>query len=96
MGPEAGGAAAAAPAAAAELAPQARLGGAQAQAQAEAQEPAAAGRRRGPLAAEDIRGDFPILSRTVRGGKPLVYLDNASTTQKPERVIDAISDYYRG
>ena len=96
MGPEAGGAAAAAPAAAAELAPQARLGGAQAQAQAEAQEPAAADLRRGPLAAEDIRGDFPILSRTVRGGKPLVYLDNASTTQKPERVIDAISDYYRG
>lgn len=46
-------------------------------------------------AAEDIRADFPILSRTVRGGKPLVYLDNASTTQKPASVIDAISEYYR-
>ena len=45
------------------------------------------------LAAE-VRGDFPILSRTVRG-KPLVYLDNASTTQKPVQVIDAISGYYR-
>lgn len=44
--------------------------------------------------AESVRGDFPILSRTVRG-KPLVYLDNASTTQKPEQVIDAISGYYR-
>lgn len=42
-----------------------------------------------------IRGDFPILKRTVRDNKPLVYLDNASTTQKPNQVIDAISDYYR-
>ena len=39
------------------------------------------------------RDDFPILSTTVRG-KPLVYLDNAATTQKPRRVIDAVSDYY--
>ncbi|ABK77973.1 cysteine desulfurase/selenocysteine lyase [Cenarchaeum symbiosum A] len=44
---------------------------------------------------EEIRADFPILSRTVRGGKPLVYLDNASTTQKPVQVISAIDDYYR-
>ena len=44
--------------------------------------------------AEDIRADFPILSRTVRGGRRLVYLDNASTTQKPSPVVDAISDYY--
>ena len=44
---------------------------------------------------EDLRGDFPILARTVRDGKPLVYLDNASTTQKPTQVIDAIGDYYR-
>lgn len=41
-----------------------------------------------------VRGDFPILSRTVRG-KRLIYLDNASTTQKPAQVIDAISQYYR-
>lgn len=40
-----------------------------------------------------IREDFPILSRTVYG-KPLVYLDNAATTQKPRCVIDAISDEY--
>lgn len=43
---------------------------------------------------EEIRRDFPILSRTVRDGKPLVYLDNASTTQKPVQVIQAIQDYY--
>jgi cysteine desulfurase/selenocysteine lyase len=44
---------------------------------------------------ENIRKDFPILERTVRENKPLVYLDNASTTQKPNQVIDAINDYYR-
>ena len=44
---------------------------------------------------ENIRKDFPILTRTVRDNKPLVYLDNASTTQKPNQVIDAITDYYR-
>jgi len=44
---------------------------------------------------ENIRKDFPILQRTVRENKPLVYLDNASTTQKPNQVIDAINDYYR-
>src|SRR3972149_2259784 len=43
---------------------------------------------------ENIQKDFPILQRTVRDGKPLVYLDNASTTQKPIQVINAISDYY--
>ncbi|HEY8241543.1 MAG TPA: aminotransferase class V-fold PLP-dependent enzyme, partial [Kiritimatiellia bacterium] len=41
------------------------------------------------------RADFPILSSTVRDGKPLVYLDNAATTQKPEAVIRALGDYYR-
>ena len=40
------------------------------------------------------RKDFPILKQQVRG-KPLVYLDNAATSQKPESVIDAISSYYR-
>ncbi|MBA3258463.1 MAG: cysteine desulfurase [Gemmatimonadales bacterium] len=39
------------------------------------------------------RSDFPILSTTVRG-KPLVYLDNAATSQKPRAVIDAMSEYY--
>ncbi len=41
-----------------------------------------------------VRADFPILSRTVHG-KPLVYLDNAATAQKPRAVIDAINEYYR-
>lgn len=40
-----------------------------------------------------IRAQFPILSRQVHG-KPLVYLDNAATTQKPKCVIDALVDYY--
>ena len=44
---------------------------------------------------ENIKKDFPILTRTVRDNKRLVYLDNASTTQKPNQVIDAITDYYR-
>ncbi|MEA2568704.1 MAG: cysteine desulfurase / selenocysteine lyase [Acidobacteriota bacterium] len=43
---------------------------------------------------ERIRRDFPILSRSVHG-KPLVYLDNAATTQKPNAVIDRIVRYYR-
>ena len=41
-----------------------------------------------------LRGQFPILSQSVRG-KPLVYLDNGATTQKPEAVIQAIDAYYR-
>lgn len=41
-----------------------------------------------------IRDDFPILERSSRG-KPLVYLDNAATTQKPHVVIDAINNYYQ-
>lgn len=40
-----------------------------------------------------IRGDFPLLKREVNG-KPLVYLDNGATTQKPQVVVDAIVDYY--
>jgi cysteine desulfurase / selenocysteine lyase len=42
---------------------------------------------------ESIRKDFPILQRTVHG-KPLVYLDNAATSQKPLAVIDALVEYY--
>jgi len=42
---------------------------------------------------EDIRADFPILDRKING-KDLVYLDNAATTQKPRRVIDALTHYY--
>ena len=43
---------------------------------------------------ESIRNDFPILKRKVHKDKPLVYFDNAATTQKPIQVIDAISHYY--
>ncbi len=42
---------------------------------------------------EGIRKDFPILQEKVHG-KPLVYFDNAATTQKPRQVIDLINDYY--
>lgn len=42
---------------------------------------------------EDIRQDFPILQRDVYG-RPLVYLDNAATTQKPRSVVEAISNEY--
>ena len=41
-----------------------------------------------------LRADFPLLARTVHG-RPLVYLDNASTTQKPACVLDAMSLFYR-
>ncbi|OLF13776.1 cysteine desulfurase [Actinophytocola xinjiangensis] len=47
-----------------------------------------------PLDVETIRKDFPILSRLVHGDKPLVYLDNAATSQKPRQVIDALVGYY--
>ncbi|MGN6392753.1 MAG: SufS family cysteine desulfurase [Gemmatimonadales bacterium] len=46
-----------------------------------------------PLDIERVRQDFPILSQRVRG-KPLVYLDNAATSQKPRHVIDAVSRFY--
>jgi cysteine desulfurase/selenocysteine lyase len=46
------------------------------------------------LDVQQIRKDFPILSRNI-DGKRLVYLDNAATSQKPESMINALSDYYR-
>lgn len=42
----------------------------------------------------NVRHDFPILKRKING-KPLVYFDNAATTQKPTQVIDAVADFYR-
>ena len=41
-----------------------------------------------------IRADFPILTRTVRDGQPLVYLDSGATSQKPRAVLDAERDWY--
>src|SRR3712207_3526081 len=49
--------------------------------------------RPAPFDVERIRRDFPIL-RQLAPGKPLVYLDNAASTQKPTPVIEAIRDYY--
>jgi cysteine desulfurase/selenocysteine lyase len=46
-----------------------------------------------PLDVRTIRADFPILATTAHG-KPLVYLDNAATTQKPKPVLEAIANYY--
>jgi len=43
---------------------------------------------------ESIRNDFPILKRKVHNDKPLVYFDNAATSQKPIQVINSISNYY--
>ena len=43
----------------------------------------------------DLRGDFPLLARTVRNGKSLVYLDSAATSQKPLAVLEAESAFYR-
>jgi cysteine desulfurase / selenocysteine lyase len=54
-------------------------------------QPSALGPR--PYDVEDVRRDFPMLARDVRG-KRLVYLDNAATTQKPRQVIDRLVRYY--
>jgi cysteine desulfurase/selenocysteine lyase len=43
---------------------------------------------------DTIRKDFPVLERLVADGRPLVYLDNAATSQKPVQVLDAVRDYY--
>ena len=47
-----------------------------------------------PFDVDTIRKDFPILSRTVRNGKPLVYLDSGATSQHPTVVLDAEREYY--
>ena len=48
----------------------------------------------GPLDVQRIKKDFPILQRTVRDGRPLVYLDSGATSQKPAAVLDAERSYY--
>ena len=48
----------------------------------------------GPLDVEAVREDFPILARTVRNDKPLVYLDSGATSQHPVQVLDAERAYY--
>ena len=57
-------------------------------------ETTSAGSERARFDVVAARRDFPILSRTVHG-KPLVYLDNGATSQKPQVVIDTLSRYYR-
>ena len=49
----------------------------------------------GELDVYAIRQQFPVLNREVKG-HPLVYFDNAATTQKPQEVIDALVNYYTG
>ncbi|MEU6309254.1 cysteine desulfurase, partial [Streptomyces chartreusis] len=56
-------------------------------------EPSSRVRQPGGFSAELVRQDFPILHRTVNG-RPLVWLDNAATTQKPRQVIEALAAYY--
>lgn len=48
-----------------------------------------------PYDVQAIRADFPILAQEHHAGVPLVYLDNAASSQKPNLVIDAMDDYYR-
>ena len=48
-----------------------------------------------PYNVETIRQDFPILNQEHSPGIPLVFLDNAASSQRPNQVIDAISDYYQ-
>ena len=47
-----------------------------------------------PFDPKALRADFPILDTRVHGDKPLVYLDNAATTQRPRQVVQRISDFY--
>ena len=51
-------------------------------------------RQTAPYDVAAVRGDFPILSRTVRNGNPLVYLDSGATSQHPTVVLDAEREYY--
>ncbi|WP_028648265.1 cysteine desulfurase [Nocardiopsis sp. CNT312] len=48
----------------------------------------------GPIDTTAVRKDFPILSRTVRDGRPLVYLDSGATSQKPRQVLEAERGFY--
>ena len=47
-----------------------------------------------PFDVAEIRADFPILGRAVRGGRPLIYLDSGATSHKPRQVLDAERDFY--
>jgi cysteine desulfurase/selenocysteine lyase len=47
-----------------------------------------------PFVVENFRKHFPILAKRLKTGKPLIYMDNAATTQKPQSVIDSIVDFY--
>ena len=47
-----------------------------------------------PVDPATLRADFPTLNREIHG-KPLVYFDNAASTQKPLAVIDAVGEFYR-
>src|SRR5688500_7848002 len=47
-----------------------------------------------PLDAQTLRADFPILETQIHNGVPLVYLDNAATTQRPREVIQSLVDVY--
>ncbi len=49
-----------------------------------------------PYDVDAVRADFPILSRRLANDRPLVYLDSANTSQKPQQVIDAIAEHYAG
>jgi cysteine desulfurase/selenocysteine lyase len=55
---------------------------------------ATAARARTSFDVQRVRRDFPILAERIHG-KPLVYLDSANTSQKPQAVLDAMDDYYR-
>ena len=46
------------------------------------------------LLPEELKKDFPLLQRTVRGGRPLIYLDSGATSQKPVAVLNAEREFY--